>query len=270
MTGFAGRVLTAIVGLPAVVLLVYFGGLPMLVAIAVAAIVGLREFYVAFDKADKPLHWVGYAATLGYFTAIHFFGAGYWLLIAITVFIIVVQACLVIFYKHLPIRECVIAVYGFLYVTFLLSFIVLIRQHDLGQYFVWLVFTTAFGCDTFAYTTGVTLGKHRLANSPSPKKSIEGVVGGIIGAGLVGLVYGLLMNHFGNPPSNFVIIAIVVSLVGAVFSVIGDMAASAVKRHTEIKDFGKLFPGHGGVMDRIDSIIMVAPIVYLALMWWVA
>ena len=261
------RAITAIVGLPFVLFLVYWGGLPLLLVCALLAIIGLRELYMAFSKEDKPIHWVGYVFTVAYFTAIYFFGAGYWLLIALTLFIIVSKSCLVIFYKQLPIKDAITTIYGFLYVPFLLSFIVLVRDHYLGQYYVWLIFTSSFGADTFAYLTGSMFGRNKLKDSPSPSKSVEGLIGGVLGAGLVGWVYGFFVSNFatGDGATAIMLNATIISLIGAVFSIIGDMAASAVKRHTEIKDFGKLFPGHGGVLDRVDSVIIVAPIVYMVM-----
>jgi phosphatidate cytidylyltransferase len=262
------RILTAVIGLPPVIFLVHAGGLLLVVVCGLVALAGLRELYLAFGKKDKPIHMIGYLATLGYYTAVFFFGPGYWLLISLTLFIIAVQTCLVVFFKHLPLEDCVTTVYGFLYVPFLLSFIVLVREHEaLGAFYVWLIFISSFGCDTFAYITGMTIGKRKLTNTPSPSKSLEGIFGGIIGATLIGLLYGLAVVRFadGDFARDFVLNSVVISSVGAGFSIIGDMAASAIKRHTQIKDFGKLFPGHGGVLDRADSIIVVAPIVYLVI-----
>ncbi|MCL1862463.1 MAG: phosphatidate cytidylyltransferase [Defluviitaleaceae bacterium] len=263
---FVKRAITTVVGMPLVILLVYFGGVPLLVVCAIFALVGLREFYLAFSKKDRGIHIIGYVATVGYFAAIYVFGAGYWLLIALTLFIIIVQTCLVVFFRKLPISECVSTVYGFLYVPFLLSFLVLVREHTLGHYYVWLIFTASFGCDTFAYLTGSLIGKNKLKNTPSPSKSVEGLIGGVAGATLIGLAYGLVVSQFSTDyGQRMVVIAVVISFLGAIFSIIGDLAASAVKRHCEIKDFGNLFPGHGGVMDRIDSIVTVAPIVYMVM-----
>jgi len=233
----------------------------------ILSLIGLRELYRAFSKADKPIHAVGYVFTVVYFGMVFVFGAGYWLLIALTLFIIGVQTMLVVLFNRISIKDVIVTVYGFLYVPFLISFIVLVRDHPAGQFYVWLVFTSAFGCDTFAYITGVTLGQHKLTNTPSPKKSVEGIIGGMLGAALVGLVYGFFVVRFAGPeaPVNFMLFATVISLFGAVFSIIGDMAASAIKRRTEIKDFSSLLPGHGGVLDRADSVIIVAPIVYLVM-----
>ncbi|MCL2188696.1 MAG: phosphatidate cytidylyltransferase [Defluviitaleaceae bacterium] len=262
------RVLTAIVGLPLVIGLVHLGGLLMLIVCGIVALIGLREVYLAFSKKDKPIHLVGYIATMGYYTAIYLFGPGYWLLISLTLFIIAVQSCLVIFFKELPLEDAVTVVYGFLYVPFLLSFIVLVREHEaLGAFYVWLIFTSSFGCDTFAYITGMTLGKRKLTGTPSPSKSLEGLIGGVLGATLLGFLFGLFVTRFTSAAVGgyFVINAAVISFIGAGFSIVGDMAASAIKRHTGIKDFGNIFPGHGGVLDRTDSIIVVAPIVYLVI-----
>ena len=261
------RVITAVVGLPLVIFVVHYGGWPLLLLLLVIALIGLRELYLAFSKADKPIHMVGYVFTVCYFVAILYFGAGYWLLISLTLFIITVLTCLVVFFQRLTVEDVTVTIFGFLYVPFLLSFIMLVREHPLGQYYVWLIFTSAFGCDTFAYMTGTTLGRHKLVNTPSPKKSVEGLIGGVLGAALVGLIYGFFVSRFADPDAAAysMIIATVISLFGAVFSIIGDMAASAIKRHMQIKDFGALLPGHGGVIDRIDSIIVVAPIVYMVM-----
>ena len=268
MSSLLKRILTAIIGLPLVIYVVYMGGLALVAVCGLVALVGLRELYLAFAKKDKPIHAIGYLATIGYYTAVFFFGSGYWLLICLTLFIITVQTCLVVFFKHLSLEDNVTTVYGFLYVPFLLSFIVLVRQQEvLGAYYVWLIFTSSFGCDTCAYITGMTLGKHKLTGTPSPSKSWEGVVGGILGATLIGLLFGLFVTQVmnANVSEYFALNAALISFVGAMFSIIGDMAASAIKRHKQIKDFGKLFPGHGGVLDRADSIIIVAPIVYLVI-----
>jgi phosphatidate cytidylyltransferase len=274
MNNLTKRILTYVIGLPLVIIFVHIGGPALLVSCMAAALVGLRELYLAFCKTDKPIHFVGYIATVGYYFAVFLFGPGYWLLISLTLFIIGVQTCMVIFYNKWPLIDCITTVYGFLYVPFLLSFVVLVREHEaLGAFFVWLIFICSFGCDTFAYITGMMIGKRKLTGSPSPSKSLEGIFGGIAGATVLGWVYGLLVVRFTNADmgAHFVLNATVVSFVGSVFGIVGDLAASAIKRHTNIKDFGNIFPGHGGLLDRADSLMLVAPIVYLVinLLIWV-
>ena len=258
------RVITTIIGLPLVIFIVHFGGWPLLLMCLAVSLVGLRELYRALSKEDKPVHFIGYIFTVGYFVVAFLFGVGHWSFISVTMFIVVVQTCLVALFKRIALEDVMATVYGFLYVPFLLSFIVLVREFTFGHIYVWLIFTSAFGCDTFAYLAGTTLGRHKLTNTPSPKKSVEGLIGGVLGAALVGWLYGFFVVRFsGNPAPYIMVVAPLVSMVGAAFSVVGDMAASAIKRRTGIKDFGALLPGHGGVLDRADSVIVVAPFVFM-------
>ena len=147
------------------------------------------------------------------------------------------------------------AFFGIVYVGVMLSYIYQTRMLPGGQFHVWLIFLCSWGCDTFAYCTGMLIGKHRLAPVLSPKKSIEGAVGGVLGAAALGAVYAAFIEE---PPAAYAAIC----AVGAVASQIGDLAASAVKRQHGIKDYGKLIPGHGGILDRFDSVIVTAPMIY--------
>jgi len=260
------RTATVVVGLPILILLVYLGGLAITLLCATISILGQRELYVALSKKDKPIHAVGYGFSLVYFSILFFYGMGYPQVITLTVYIIIMQACMVLFFSKLELRDCIGVVYGCIYIPFLLAFIIGLRGLELGQFYVWLIFTSAFGCDTFAYLTGSAIGRHKLTGTPSPSKTWEGLFGGIVGAAFIGCMYGLFATRvfpdqfMGN---GFIVQAAAVSAITAVFCVVGDMSASAIKRQTGIKDFGNIFPGHGGVLDRIDSIVIAAPVVYL-------
>lgn len=251
------RILTGAVGLPIVIGLVYIGGLAVVAACFLLAVFGLRELYIALNKKHRPIFYIGYVFAAVYFAVLYFFGTGYLLLIVLLLFIISVHLCMVVFFNRVSLYECLSVVYGFFYVPFLMAFFVLVREHEMGQYYVWLIFTSAFGADTFAYIVGSALGKRKLKNSPSPSKSVEGLIGGVLGAAFLGFLYGLFMGVLLN--------TIIISVLGAVFSVVGDLAASAVKRRTDLKDFGNVFPGHGGVLDRIDSTLVVAPVVFVVM-----
>ncbi|MCL2708603.1 MAG: phosphatidate cytidylyltransferase, partial [Defluviitaleaceae bacterium] len=260
------RVVTSVIGLPLLVLVVNFGGTPLALLLTFLSVVGLRELYLAFSKKNRAIHLVGYVFTIVYYASTAYIGVSSWLLIELTLLIIAVQACLVLFYKQIPLQESIMTIYGFFYVSFLLSFIYLIREHEYGRYYVWLVFTSSFGCDTFAYLTGKAFGRYKLKDTPSPSKTLEGIIGGVAGAALVGWLYGIFVSRVLNfTDIQIALNAAIISVCGAAFSIIGDMTASALKRHTGIKDFGKIFPGHGGVLDRFDSVIITAPIVYLAM-----
>lgn len=154
------------------------------------------------------------------------------------------------------------AYFSFMYAPVLFSFLYLTREMENGIYLVWMIFISSWISDTCAYAVGMLFGKHKLAPVLSPKKSVEGSVGGILGSAIVGGLFGLyLAEHFGVGSQIFWIFAVLGAL-GSVVSQIGDLAASAIKRNHDIKDYGKLIPGHGGIMDRFDSVVVTAPIIY--------
>ena len=157
-------------------------------------------------------------------------------------------------------EEIAEAFLGFVYVPVLLSFIWQTRMLSIDgestSLIYFLIFICSWGCDTCAYAVGMLLGKHKLAPVLSPKKSIEGAVGGVAGAALIGFLYASVFS-LEAPECAFLCAA------GAVVSQVGDLAASAIKRNHGIKDYGKLIPGHGGILDRFDSVIVTAPIIYI-------
>jgi len=158
--------------------------------------------------------------------------------------------------------------FGFFYAGLLLSYIYQVRQMEGGAFSVWLIFIAAWGSDVFAYCAGMLFGKHKAFPVLSPKKTWEGCIGGVVGAAIVAVVYCLAMNYWFNQNFSTAQFAIVCGC-GAVISQIGDLVASAMKRNNEIKDYGKLIPGHGGILDRFDSVIFVAPMVYYLLQFHV-
>lgn len=147
-----------------------------------------------------------------------------------------------------------------MYVTISFVSLVLIRRQPNGSVLYLLPFIGAWVSDTFAYFTGRLFGKHKLIPEVSPKKTVEGAVGGVVFTAIAYMVFGLIVRE-GNMDSNYILLAVIGVLV-SVISQIGDLIASVVKRYYGIKDYGKLFPGHGGVMDRFDSVIAAAPVLY--------
>lgn len=158
------------------------------------------------------------------------------------------------------------AMFSFLYGPVMLSFLFLLREgFDDGMYLVWFVFLASWGSDTCAYCVGVLIGKHKMTPKLSPKKSIEGAVGGILGAALLFVLYTHFVINQYTTMTLSLALAAALGAAGALVSMVGDLAASAVKRDHEIKDYGKLIPGHGGIMDRFDSVIVAGPIVFLGI-----
>ena len=160
------------------------------------------------------------------------------------------------------------AFFALIYGPMLLSFLYIIREGwEQGAYLTARVFLCSWGSDTCAYVVGVLFGKHKMTPKLSPKKSIEGGVGGVVGAALL---FGLYTYYVINPFSAESLrmglgSAMCLGAVGALVSMVGDLAASAIKRDHNIKDYGKLIPGHGGIMDRFDSVIIAAPFIFFGL-----
>ena len=169
-------------------------------------------------------------------------------------------------YPNYKDKEIMAAFFAFVYVGVMLSYVYLIRDMKHGLILVLLIFVSSWGNDTCAYLVGRAIGKHKMSPILSPKKSIEGLIGGIVGAGILGVVFGLIYNHFMQVAHSVWIFALI-GAVCALPAVIGDLAASAIKRNNDIKDYGKLIPGHGGILDRFDSIIFTAPIMYYLILY---
>ena len=133
-------------------------------------------------------------------------------------------------------------------------------EKENGQYYVYSVFIISWVCDTLAYYSGRLFGKHKLIERVSPKKTVEGAIGGLIGGALGAFVLGNVIYETSLvSPWHFLIMG----FIGAMFGQIGDLAASSIKRYAKEKDYPKLIPGHGGILDRFDSILFVSLVVYV-------
>jgi phosphatidate cytidylyltransferase len=247
------------------------GGYILFGLILVISLVGFSELLRVFQVERTLLGVCGYLFTVLYFLNLRFGGrlfGDYFLspylepfkFIVLVYLIVLLMIMVFTFPKYEP-KQVLASFFGFFYVVVMLSFVYQVRMLPLGMFVVWLIFICAWGSDTCAYCAGLTLGKRRLAPSLSPKKSVEGAIGGVLGAALLGFLYALAINHFSDVGVN-VIAFTVIGAIGSVISQIGDLAASAFKRHYDVKDYGKFIPGHGGILDRFDSVIFVAPVIF--------
>ena len=143
-----------------------------------------------------------------------------------------------------------------------LSSLLRIRLMELGEFYVLLPFVVAFTSDAFALFAGMLFGKHKLAPELSPKKTVEGAIGGLAGAAVCCLIFGLVLQLGWQVRPNWLIL-VLYGLIGSVVSSLGDLSFSYLKRQYKIKDFGNILPGHGGVLDRFDSMVFCAPLVEL-------
>lgn len=243
----------------------YFGGWVTYGFSLFISLVGMYEL-IRVKKIEKTgLAAVGYAAAVMYYIILLMNDPAYILLLLVATCIIMMSVYIFTFPKYKT-EDVMWVFFSIIYVAVMLSYIYQVRMLENGVYIVWLIFVSSWGNDTFAYFTGVFLGKHKMTPKLSPKKTYEGAVGGIIGATLLGFVYGYaisfkLSNVLVHPVYTFA----VASFIGAFLSIFGDLAASAIKRNHDVKDYGKLIPGHGGIMDRFDSAIFTAPAVFWAI-----
>ena len=195
-----------------------------------------------------------------------FFGMIYpWALGTLLVSVVLCFARLLHSSGKLPFQQVAITMVAGLLIPFLLSALVRIRIMDNGVYFIAAPFVMAFLPDVGAYFIGCAFGKHKLCPVISPKKTVEGLLGGFLG-GIAGMiVYGLVLQYFFGLQVNY-LFAIIYGVLGAGGATFGDLMFSVIKRQTGIKDYGKLLPGHGGILDRFDSVTIVAPLAEVLLL----
>jgi len=272
------RVASGIAGAILLFFVVWSGQIVLGLFIFLLSILALNEFYSAVSNIGyKPVKFIGYMASVYMFLVcskepLNKYGINIEFLISFRSALLGVFSALLILFCYIiflhnkfNISDISATVFGILYIVFLFGFVILIRNMVNGFYYVWLIFIGAFATDTFAYFSGYLFGKHKLMPEISPKKTVEGSVGGIVGCALVMGIYGMYLNF--NNPANVIPLYhfIILGIICGIISQIGDWSASAIKRYVKIKDYGNIMPGHGGVLDRFDSILFTAPVVYFYL-----
>jgi phosphatidate cytidylyltransferase len=260
---FKTRLLSGIVLMALALLFLITGGNLLLLGTAFLSFRGMMEFMRMAKVHRTPLAVLGYGAVTALYLLL-LTGNMDKLVLVIVCYLIAIMVVYVVAFPKFQVEQIFYPWFAFFYAGLLISYIFQVRELPGGAYSVWLIFIAAWGSDVFAYCAGMLFGKHKAFPVLSPKKTWEGCIGGVVGAAVVAVVYCLVMNYFFKQSFSMLQYAVVCSC-GAVISQIGDLAASAMKRNNEIKDYGKLIPGHGGVLDRYDSVIFVAPIVFYLL-----
>ncbi len=238
------------------------GGNVLFAAILAISLIGMMELYRTIKINKSLIGILGYGAAM-VFDFLVLFKLEEYNMLFIIAFLLLLMLSYVFSYPKYRIEEVAVVFLGMFYVAVMLSFVYKVRMLTDGILLVWLIFIGAWGSDTCAYCVGMLMGRHKIFPKLSPKKSLEGCIGGVLGAALLGFLYaGIFKSSIEgvqNPPISYGIICGISSII----SQLGDLAASAIKRNHDIKDYGTLIPGHGGILDRFDSIIFVAPVVYL-------
>lgn len=262
-TRFASSVVLVVIALVTLIL----GG-PYLAGITfLISMIGYMELCKAtgIHTKEKKLNGpeiVGLIGVAAYYAAA-FFSDSELLLFLVIIGVFMGSMCVYVFtFPKYHSEQIMANFFNFVYAPVMLSFIYMTRQLHYGEYIVWLILISSWGCDTCAYLVGICIGRKKIFPILSPKKSLEGCIGGVLGAGLLGGIFGYFVVESAVTDQTVTLIVAFICMVGAVMSQVGDLAASAIKRNHEIKDYGKLIPGHGGIMDRFDSVIVTAPMIF--------
>lgn len=249
------RIISGIVAIALLFLIIYLGSPFFDIAMLLVVLMGVFEYHKAADNLREG-HM---PRNMNYLFA---FALCAVMVLNLPEFVtevmfayIAIMFCQFVLSRETKTKDASLAMFGGLYVVFMLSHL----YYFSDSMYIWYVFLIASGADTFAYFTGRAFGKHKLAPVLSPKKTVEGSVGGVVGA--MALVY-LFANKFDG---DHVIPLVVMAFAGSILSQFGDLIASKIKREAGIKDYGNIMPGHGGVLDRFDSILVTAPFVYYSL-----
>ncbi len=241
---------------------IYKGGYTLLSSLFLISVIGLHEFYKAV-KVTGAMEKLGYFLAMGYYLLIALVGNDKYAFLASVLSITLFMLLYVFSFPKYKTGEMMAAYFGLLYVPGMLSFLFFTRQLEAGLSIVWMIFISSWMSDTCAYCVGVLIGKHPMAPTLSPKKSIEGAIGGMIGSALAGGIYGAWVTRHMGAQGEAVGMFALIGAIGSMMSQVGDLTASGIKREHKLKDYGNLIPGHGGILDRFDSVIVTAPIIYL-------
>lgn len=257
------RITSSLLGFPLVLLILLIGDKIVVdIALSIIALLAMNEYFNAITKIANPVKWVGYLSCFS-IAIIHLVPVDY-LNIVVTLgvptILIILFAQVIATDMKTTFKDISYTFIGIFYVVFFIMFVAFIDGMPNGKILIWYALFAAWGTDIFAFFTGMLIGKHKFSKV-SPKKTIEGCIGGVIGATVMILIYTYIANTFWGTNYSYLFITgigIILSLVGQ----IGDFAASSIKRYVDIKDFSNLIPGHGGMLDRIDSLIFLAPFAY--------
>ena len=262
------RLISGFIGAALVLLIIFSNSLVFHLAIAAACIIALYELHKTFGLQKKwQIVFLDYLfAAFFLFTASPSFrGQKELVMFLLATYLMFLLICSVLFHKNISFSDVGQSLFVLVYGVLLPMHLIYIRGMSDGLALVFLVFIGAWMPDTFAYFSGCLFGKHKLIPSVSPNKTVEGSIGAIVGAVVMFFLYGFILSYFFDYSVNYLLL-LFLSLLCGVVSQFGDLAASVIKRETGKKDFGNLIPGHGGIVDRIDSLIFIAPLTYYFLL----
>ena len=256
------------------------GGYPLAVLIMVCSMIGYQELARAvgvLENGQKVNMLTGFvlAMTAVYYAGLMIlqarwgdipdqlvFASDFFTTVIIVAVFLGIMTIYVLTFPKFRSEQVMAAFFSFIYAPILMAFVYRARTLPYGIFMYALIFVCSSICDTCALAAGMMFGKHKMAPVLSPKKTKEGAVGGLLGSAVCSVILAYLVRIV-DPDADFRLRFLVIGICGAMISMIGDLAASAIKRNHDIKDYGSLIPGHGGIMDRFDSIIFTAPLIFI-------
>lgn len=261
------RVITAVVLLPLLLLIVLVAP-KVFTGILFAAMAAIAAYELLSGTGIVKHRLLSVVTSLCAFWCTLWCGLGIsyaWLLLGVLLFWVFLFAQMMASQMKLEFKPVAVCLTGGVILPLLFGAVVRLHSWQQGRFYILIPFVLAFLSDTGAYFAGMKFGKHKLAPVISPKKTVEGVVGGVAGA-VIGMVIYCLVLQLGFDFRVNYLYAVLYGILGSAAGVFGDLCFSVIKRQTAIKDYGNLFPGHGGILDRFDSMMVVAPLVEILML----
>jgi len=255
------RIWTGVIGLPLLIIILYLGGFVLVIGVSVLAFVGTMEYTRAINRLIRPKINVILMIFLSIMLMVTI-KLDYYFLMPVLLVAVIIIFCYEILSGHVGIQRSSATLMGLIYVPIMFGHLFLFETINKGVYYMWLIFVIAFTTDTAAYFVGKSIGNRKIAPLISPKKTIAGSVGGVVIAALSTILYGTILSSY----FSFVLpwyLYLIVGVFGSIAGQCGDLTASMIKRKAKIKDFGTILPGHGGILDRFDSILFIIPLIYI-------
>ncbi|BBB93147.1 MAG TPA: phosphatidate cytidylyltransferase [Methylomusa anaerophila] len=262
------RILTAIVGIPIIIYAINYGQWVFAIAVMLLALIAWHEYSTMMKKKEINVGYYPGMIIIVFFVGCSWLGNADETILVIMLLIIYVLAGTVFSYSHFSIADAAFTVLGICYIGLTFAHLLMLRFTEQSQYintnmgelsvgaiYVWLAFIGTWASDTFAFFIGSKLGRHRLCPAVSPGKTYEGVIGGFIGSLTGVLAFGSLAYL---PYIHLVLIGLLIGIAAP----LGDLVESALKRYAGVKDSGNILPGHGGILDRFDAMMITVPAVF--------
>lgn len=254
MKKFLMRLSSGVGLLALMIIAIYLGSYWLFGAVLLTTLIALKELFGVFAKMGYKLSYpLAALVTLLLFSAVQFTDDSLFELVFFMM--VAVGMILLTFTNWTRFQDICAFLFGIMYIPYFMSFIIRLS----GSPYIWFIVIAAWGTDTFAYIFGMLLGKKKLFERISPKKTVEGAIGGLVGAVVLAFLATRLLELSAAGP------LMAITGFGSIFAQAGDFCASYFKRIAQIKDYGDLIPGHGGIMDRFDSILFAAPFIYFAI-----